>query len=172
MKTSTIIIAIILIAGAFFIFNKGITGNVINTGGDSIIIPLSEITETAKFYEYDVKVHSEDSSTLSIQKSQDKPQGLFDSQGTKIRFFAVKAKDGSIKTAFDACDVCFGSKKGYRQEGDNMICNNCGNKYPISGLGTKNLGGGGCWPGYLPNKIQGENLIIENSKLEEGKYRF
>jgi len=128
-------------------FKGNITGNVINAGADSITIPLSEITETAKFYEYD-------------------------SSGTKIRFFAIKAKDGSIKTAFDACDVCFGSKKGYRQEGNNMICNNCGNKYPISGLGTKNLGGGGCWPGYLPSKIQGESLIIENSKLEEGKYGF
>ena len=90
----------------------------------------------------------------------------------KIQFFAVKASDGSIKTAFDACDVCYGSKKGYRQEGNQMVCNNCGNKYPIDGIGTKNKAGGGCWPGYLPNEIQGNSLVIKNSDLKAGKYRF
>ena len=80
--------------------------------------------------------------------------------------------NGLIKTAFDACDVCYGSYKGYRQEGDSMICNNCGNSYPISGLGTENKGGGGCWPGYLPSEIKGEYLIIKKSDIKKGGYRF
>ncbi|MAE49258.1 hypothetical protein CMI48_00355 [Candidatus Pacearchaeota archaeon] len=114
-----------------------------NTGGDYLAIPLADITTTASFYEHD-----------------------------GIKFFVVQAQDGSIKTAFDACDVCHGSKKGYRQEGDNMICNNCGNSYPISGLGTENTKGGGCWPGYLPTTTQGQNLIISLSDIEKGRYRF
>ena len=134
------ILAIIVIA--FMSFNKGSTGEVVGEG-DVISIPLSEISEKAKFYESD-----------------------------GIKFFAIKARDGSIKTAFDACDVCYSSHKGYRQEGNNMVCNNCGNKYPISGLGTENLRGGGCWPGYLPSSVEGENLIIKVSDLEKGYYRF
>ena len=143
MKSSTIIITLAILAALFFLFGKGITGNAVNTGGDHLTLSLAEITTTASFYEHD-----------------------------GIRFFVVKALDGSIKTAFDACDVCYGSKKGYRQEGNNMICNNCGNSYPISGLGTENTKGGGCWPGYLPSNIQGQNLIILLSDIEKGKYRF
>jgi hypothetical protein len=95
---------------------------------------------------------------------------FFESDG--IRFFAVRASDGSIRTAFDACDVCYASRKGYRQEGDFMVCNNCGNRYLIDGLGTENTFGGGCWPGYLPSNIAGNSLIIKKSDLENGRYRF
>jgi len=141
-------ILVIVVIG-FFIFSNGnsqITGNIISEGIEEeelIRISLSEISENAVWYNYG-----------------------------DIKYFVVKASDGSIKSAFDACDICYGSKKGYRQQGDDMICNNCGNYYSISGLGTKNLKGGGCWPGYLPSEIQGENLVIKKSDLEKGEYRF
>ena len=114
---------------------------------DQVIIPLENVGTVAKFYE-------------------------FESGGKTIRFFAVEASDGSIKTAFDACDVCFSSQKGYRQEGTNMVCNNCGNKYPISGLGTENRNPGGCWPSFLPSTVSGENLLIEKTGLEKGAVMF
>ena len=133
---------LVIIVIAFISFNKGFTGKIISEG-DVIEIPLSEISEKAKFYESD-----------------------------EIKFFAIKASDGTIKTAFDACDVCYYSNKGYRQEGQYMICNNCGNSYPISGLGTENKVGGGCWPGYLPSKIDGEDLIIKDKDIEKGRYKF
>jgi len=110
---------------------------------DQILIPLENVGTEAKFYE-------------------------FETGGKTLRFFAVEASDGSIKTAFDACDVCFSSQKGYRQEGKDLVCNNCGNKYPIDGLGTKNKAGGGCWPGYLPSKVEGGNLVIEKADLAAG----
>jgi len=113
----------------------------------SISIPLDQISGQAKWFEYD-------------------------SSGAKIRFFAVKASDGSIRTAFDACDVCYFNKKGYSQQGDFMVCNNCGNKYPISGLGTENRDPGGCWPSYLPNKIEGGKVIVEKADLEKGRSKF
>ncbi|MBU0761172.1 MAG: DUF2318 domain-containing protein [Nanoarchaeota archaeon] len=147
IKKSTLIwIAIIIIAGIFF-FRGKITGNVVGGNSGTMEIPLADISENAEWYEYQ-------------------------SNGKTIRFFVVKAGDGSVKTAFDACDVCYESKKGYSQQGDVMVCNNCGNKYPISGLGTENEKGGGCWPGYLPSKIVGDKLIIKNSDIEKGAYRF
>jgi len=134
---------LVLVVVAFISMNKGPTGNVIENSDGTITIPLSEISEKAKFYEYD-----------------------------GIRYFVIRADNNDIKTAFDACDVCYYSDKGYRQEGNYMICNNCGNKYPISGLGTENIRGGGCWPGYHASSIDGENLIIKISDLEKGRYRF
>ena len=109
-------------------------------------ISLSEITSQAKWYEYDLGQE-------------------------KIRFFVVRANDSSIRTAFNACDVCYRYKKGYRQEGDYMVCNNCGNRYPITGLGTENKNPGGCWPGYLPNVIKGDNITIKKSDLENNRWR-
>ena len=112
----------------------------------SISISLSEITDNARWYEYDF-------------------------ERKEIRFFAVRAGDGSVKTAFDACDVCYTSKKGYRQEEDYMVCNNCGNRYPINGLGTENKIPGGCWPGHLSNVVEGDNVIIKKSDLEDNQWR-
>ena len=146
MKSYTwfIIIFLAIVLGMFmFKGNLGITGNVIGNGNSDLKISLSEISQEASFYEQE-----------------------------GIRFFAIKAEDGSIKTAFDACDVCYSSNKGYRQEGDYMICNNCGNRYPISGLGTENLKGGGCWPGYLPSKVEGDYLIVKEKDLNKGAYRL
>jgi len=137
---------IIFIVIAFILFNKQPTGEVIKNS-EVIKISLSEISENAKWYNYD-------------------------SNGIKIKYFAVKADDGSVKTAFDACDVCYKSKKGYRQQGKDMVCNNCGNHYPISGLGTKNLRGGGCWPSHLESKIEGNNVGIKISDIEKGKKFF
>jgi len=111
--------------------------------------------------------------TISLDKISDKATWFgYDSSGVMIRFFAVEVKDGSIKTAFDSCDVCYSQKKGYRQVGEFMVCNNCGNEYPISGLGTENRNPGGCWPSYLPSKIEGNNLVIEKADLEKGRSRF
>ena len=150
MKTLTIvIIGGLLLAGAFFLYS-GMTGNVI-IGSDyceDFKIPLSDVSREANWYEYESP------------------------SGTTIKFFAVKAANGDIKTAFDECDVCFTQKRGYSQDGDFMVCNNCGNRYPITGLGTENIQGGGCWPGYLPSNIQGDYIVIRASDLNNGEFRF
>ena len=44
-----------------------------------------------------------------------------------------------------------------------MVCNNCGNKYPIDGLGTENKNPGGCWPGYLPSTVSDGTPGVGNS---------
>ncbi|MBR9677340.1 DUF2318 domain-containing protein [Candidatus Woesearchaeota archaeon] len=145
-KTHVIILAIAVLAIGAALMKGSITGAATTNNGQ-LTIPLSELSNDAKWYEYDVG-------------------------GKTIKFFAVKSGDGSIKTAFDACDVCYRSGKGYRQEGDYMVCNNCGNKYLISDLGTKNKNPGGCWPSFLPSYDDGQNLIIAVSDLKAGAIRF
>lgn len=115
--------------------------------GSQISVPLEEVSAKAKWFEYK-------------------------SGNTVIRFFAVKAGDGSVKTAFDACDVCYSKKKGYRQEGSEMVCNNCGRRFPVNGLGTENRNPGGCWPSYLPNRVVGNNVVISKADLDKGRWRF
>jgi uncharacterized membrane protein len=138
---------IILIIISLIIFRDPSTGDAIKDSviieEGSIKIPVEDISKNAQFYEYEGK-----------------------------EYFVVKAEDGSIKTAMNACDVCYRKKKGYRQEGRDMVCNNCGKYYAISDLGTKNNISGGCWPGYLPNKIEGSYVVIKKSDINAKRYMF
>lgn len=140
MKIIFLILLVILI---FFVVKVVITPS----EAQVIKIPVSDINENAKWYEYE-------------------------KDGVIIKFFAVKARDGSIKTAFDACDICYKNKRGYRQDGNYIICNNCGNKYLIDDLGNKNKVSGGCWPGHLSNSVEGNYIIIKKSDLDKGIWRF
>lgn len=111
-----------------------------------VSIPLSEISSNAKFYSYEV-------------------------DGVDVQYFAVKGSDGDVHVAFNACDVCYNAKRGYRQNGDVMHCINCGKEFSINSIGTDNTAGG-CWPSFLPIKFDGDTVVIDISELEEKKYMF
>ncbi len=86
--------------------------------------------------------------------------------GKTVYFFIVKDKNGVLRAAANECQICYAVKKGFRQEGDEMVCNNCGNRYPIERIATEK---GGCNPAPInPNlEIIEGNIIIEEEKLEE-----
>lgn len=100
-------------------------------GGD-IVITKSQITEKATFIPYK-------------------------SGGTDMEIFAVKAPDGTIRTALNTCQVCYNSGRGYYvQEGSEMVCQNCGNRFRISQIEKEK---NGCNP--VP--------ILEDSKTDNGQ---
>jgi uncharacterized membrane protein len=82
---------------------------------------------------------------------------------TRVRFFVVKGSDGVYRAALDACDVCYTAKKGYSQDGDDMICKQCRQRFPISRVNEE---AGGCNPVPLERKVAGGNLLIPKSELE------
>ncbi|MBI5655474.1 MAG: DUF2318 domain-containing protein [Geobacter sp.] len=94
----------------------------------------------------------------------------FEDGGKEITFFAVKVADGSFKTAFDACDACFKSRKGYEQQGDKMNCKNCNQKFAINRLGPNATGG--CNPGYLPSQVSSNSITIKADDLRAGARYF
>ena len=89
--------------------------------------------------------------------------------GSTVKFFVVKSNDGIIRAAFDACDVCFPAKKGYSQDGDFMICNNCGKRFHSSRI---NVVKGGCNPAPLNRQVVGENLVINVDDIIPGSRFF
>lgn len=92
-----------------------------------------------------------------------------ENNGISIRFFIVRSSDGVIRTAFDACDVCWQSDKGYIQQDDYMICRNCGMSFRTTGI---NVIRGGCNPAPLTSKIEGEYLYISKHDFAEGEKYF
>ena len=86
-----------------------------------------------------------------------------------IRYFILKSSDGVIRAAFDACDVCFESKKGYSQDGEFMVCNNCGRRFHASRINEVQ---GGCNPAPLKRIVDGGNLVIAMADIAAGAGYF
>jgi uncharacterized membrane protein len=107
----------------------------------AVRVPLSDLEGgQAKFFDY----------TLAGNKS--------------VRFFVLKSSDGVYRAAMDACDVCFHARKGYRQEGDDMVCNNCGQHFHSALVNEVH---GGCNPVALPRNVDGDSLVIQTVELEK-----
>jgi len=77
--------------------------------------------------------------------------------GIMVTFFTLKSHDGVIRAAIDACDVCYDSGKGYYQDGDYMVCENCGQRFASDKI---NVIRGGCNPAPLERIVKGKNLVI------------
>ncbi|MCX8084420.1 MAG: DUF2318 domain-containing protein [Calditerrivibrio sp.] len=133
MKNILLLILVLFMFGFF-----GGKYKTVKESNGTISIPIKELeTEKASFYRY--KVNDKD-----------------------IKFFAIKLKDGSIRTAFDACEICYPAKKGYSQQGEFMICNNCGLKFHQSKIGVI---AGGCNPSPLKSTITKDQILISTKEL-------
>jgi len=86
--------------------------------------------------------------------------------GQTIYFFVVKDKNGVYRAAANACQVCADSKMGFRQEGDQMVCNTCGNGYSLEKIATEK---GGCNPAPInPDlEVTDGQIIITQTDLEQ-----
>ena len=111
-------------------------------------ISKKDITATASFYQYR-------------------------SGAVLMEVLAVRAPDGTVRTAFNTCQVCYSSGRGYyTQKGDVLVCNNCGNKFKTSQV---ELIKGGCNPVAIGKDLKTEDedfIIISKALFEEAKPLF
>ncbi|EGJ50008.1 DUF2318 domain-containing protein [Desulfocurvibacter africanus] len=92
-----------------------------------------------------------------------------DIDGKPVRFFLLKTSDGVARAAFDACDVCYQEKKGYSQNGEYMICNNCGQRFHASRINEVR---GGCNPAPLERSIVNDTVVLRTEDLRQGLKYF
>ena len=139
---------IILIAVFFLVKGLTETTNEAAQQGTDIQIAKSQITETAKFIPYTV-------------------------DGTNMELIAVKAPDGTVRTAFNTCQVCYNSGRGYyKQEGNELVCQNCGNRFQIGQIEQQK---NGCNPVPILNENKTDNgttITITQSFLDQNKGLF
>ncbi|MDO9514725.1 MAG: DUF2318 domain-containing protein [Syntrophales bacterium] len=110
----------------------------------SIEIPVSEVSDgVARFY--------------SVQADD----------GIVVSFFVVKSQDNVIRAAINACDVCYRAGKGYKQKGDYMVCQNCGQRFPMDKI---NVLSGGCNPAPLARQITGDRVVISMKDINENSW--
>ena len=112
----------------------GLTGGLITPTNGQLEIPVAGVSD-GKAHHFQVKADD----------------------GTMVTFFVLKSADGVIRAAIDACDVCYRSGLGYYQEGDFMVCKNCGQKFASNKI---NVIKGGCNPAPLNRTVVGDKLVI------------
>jgi uncharacterized membrane protein len=109
-----------------------------------IEIPVSEVNDgAAHFY----KVKADD--------------------GIVVSFFVVKSQDNVIHAAINACDVCYREGKGYKQNGDYMVCQNCGRRFPMDRI---NVVSGGCNPAPLERQVTGDRVVISMKDINKNSW--
>lgn len=87
--------------------------------------------------------------------------------GIMVTFFVLKSGDGVIRSAIDACDVCYRAGKGYEQSGDEMVCLNCGMRFPSAKINEVK---GGCNPAPLTRVIEGDKLVIAMADIDQNSW--
>jgi len=101
-------------------------------------------------------------SDITINKSDITEKAIFipyKAGNTKMEVVAVKAPDGTIRTAFNTCQVCYNSGRGYYvQQGDELVCQNCGNRFKTSQV-EKIKGGCNPVPITKENKTEDSSTI-------------
>jgi len=109
--------------------------------------------------------------TLPVSLFEDGKARYFEHVDGKftIRYFVLKSSDGIIRAAFDACDVCWPAGKGYYQEGDYMVCRNCGRRFASV---LVNEVKGGCNPAPLNRTLDNGKLVIQVKDILEGRQYF
>jgi len=112
----------------------GTSGGLLTPTNGKLEIPVSDV--------YDGKAHH-----FQVRSAD----------GTMVTFFVLKSADGVIRAAIDSCDVCYRSGLGYYQEGDYMVCKNCGQKFASNKI---NVLKGGCNPAPLNRSVVGDKLVI------------
>ena len=86
---------------------------------DMLVIPTADLSESVQFYPVEL-------------------------DGVSMEVMAAKDVNGTIWLAYNTCQVCYSSGRGYyKQEGDKLVCQNCGNQFTIDQIGES---GGGCNP--------------------------
>jgi uncharacterized membrane protein len=84
--------------------------------------------------------------------------------GKTIYFIVVRDNAGTYRAAANACEACFKGRLGFVQEGEEIICNNCKNRFALNTLGVVK---GGCNPGPINANIPvtGGQLTLTSSEL-------
>jgi uncharacterized membrane protein len=148
-KITAIVALVMLVAGGIvFAQNAELNQRKPVITDRDLVIQVSDITENALFY------------PLVID-------------GMKMEVLAVKASDGTIRTAFNTCQVCYNSGRGYFvQEGTVLVCQNCGRRYRMNQV-ERQAGGCNPVPIFPANKTTSDSTItISKEYLRQAKSIF
>jgi len=90
---------------------------------------------------------------------------FLNSGNQEVRFFVGRDAQGAVQVAYDADEVCAKSNRGFRHEGEWVVCNKCDKSFRLTEV---NAGGGGCKPVPLAHRVEGDHLMIAEADILQG----
>jgi high-affinity iron transporter len=115
--------------------NAPVKATALSAQDNQVRIPLSQLIDSSLHY-YTAEVNQAD-----------------------IRFLVIHKSGGDYAAALDACQIC--GPVGYRQEGQNVICRNCGAAIYIPSIGQS----GGCNPIAVNSRVENGEVVVDLSAL-------
>ncbi len=169
---------VVLLGGGFFLLRGNSNASSIPVASQLASQPAAATAGDAQFVGFIGGINSPlpNKQYPAIKAENDEiriPTAIFDDRkahfysttlpdGKPINFFILKSADGVIRAAIDACDVCYAARKGYHQDGDDLVCNNCGLHFPSNRVNEVQ---GGCNPSPLTRTVEGNSVVIKISDL-------
>jgi uncharacterized membrane protein len=83
----------------------------------------------------------------------------------EVHFFVGRDKEGQLQVAFDASETCAKFKRGFRHEGEWMVCNKCDKAFRLTGVSS---GGQGCEPIPVQHQLAGSELVLAETDILRG----
>jgi FTR1 family protein len=134
-------VLVVVVLAAEFAYSRAMAAPVpaktLTAVNNQVRIPLSELTDQSLHF-YTVNLN-----------------------GTTMRFLVVHQTNGNYAVTLDACQICGWS--GYRQEGQNVACRNCGATIYIPSIGEH----GGCNPVPVKSSVQNGEVIVGLSAFSD-----
>lgn len=175
-KNIIMIIAIVIVIGIIGIILFGRNNDNKTNSNNTLSTQKSNTKSTQSTENKTINLEADESGNIVIDTTNIGSKATFynyNADGTTIRLFAVKASDGTIRMAFNTCQVCNPSPKAYFvQNGKNFICQNCKNSFATDNIGKER---GGCNPIPITTdeRIDRENTItITKQFIESYKENF
>ena len=139
---------VLIIVIGLLLFPSGKKDGTNLTVGEPLKIRKTQITKTASFYPVTI-------------------------DGTGMEVLAILTSEGEVRTAFNTCQHCYSSGKGYYMaEGAELVCQNCGFRFTAEDVGIQ---AGGCRPWPVPSASRedlDDEIRIPYEVLAEAKGIF
>jgi uncharacterized membrane protein len=140
MAASSVGLIIIILISADFVYSrvaKEVKPPVQLTFADNVVdVPVAQLKDH-KLHHYQVEA-----------------------DGKEVRFIAIIDSSDTVRVGLDACQIC--GDQGYYQQGQNVICRNCGSAIYVPTIGSA----GGCNPIHIDYVVQNNMLMISRAALD------
>jgi uncharacterized membrane protein len=131
---------------------------------------VADMALDGRFGGSDLELVRPERGQVQINLADLKPQDVrfyrfLNSGNQEVHFFVGRDAAGNVQVAFDANEDCAKLKRGFRHEGEWMICNKCDKSFRLSEV---NAGGGGCKPIPLEHRVEGDKLLLAENDVLKG----
>jgi uncharacterized membrane protein len=100
-----------------------------------------------------------------LQNGQVRYFRFLNSANQEVKFFVGRDVQGAVQVGFDASEVCAKRKRGFKADGEWMVCRTCDKSFRLA---ETNSNPGGCAPVALAHRVLGSQLTLAESDILAG----